>query len=61
MSETGVYEHQQSIGRNYYGNYAENQLEVVHLCVSICLYIYIAFNHRIDPLCFLLFLSILHV
>jgi hypothetical protein len=31
--DTGVYEHQQSIGRTYYGNYGEHQVEVVHLCV----------------------------
>jgi len=39
--DTGVYEHQQSIGRNYYGTYGENQIEVVHLCVSIYLSIHI--------------------
>ncbi|CAF5004861.1 unnamed protein product [Rotaria socialis] len=40
--DTGVYEHQQvSAGRHYYGNYGENQVEVVHLCVFIYIYVYI--------------------
>jgi hypothetical protein len=40
--ESAVYEHQQ---RTYYGNYGENQVEVVHLCV--CKYLYLSSNHYI--------------
>ena len=44
--DIGLYEHQQvPTGRTYYGNYGENQIEVVDLCLSICkciLYKYIS-------------------
>ena len=64
MYETGVYEHPQSVGRNYYGNYGENQLEVVHLCVSIYVYLYINIFRIIIlliPVCFLVFYLIARV
>ena len=30
------------------------------MCVNISLYIYIAFNRRIDPFCFYLFARVIH-
>lgn len=62
--ETGVYEHQsQTMGRNYYGNYHEHHMEVVHpcdhsmyTCMHYCIYPYLCncehlYQHKLISRC----------